>query len=147
MPNDNVLKDIECPECGSTGPFDIHGASVSLLRVTDDGTEDYDGASWSDSSRIECCQCRHSGTVRGFTKCDTMKLRVYMAALTRMECVKVIEVPSNTPESDFDRIARVIYDETDVKDFSEDLEYWERGNCYCEHADPNEDCDIVKINS
>jgi len=49
-----------------------------------------------------------------------------------MECTKEIEVPDDTKESAFPDIARKTYDETDGTEFTEDHEYWERGDCWCE---------------
>lgn len=61
-----------------------------------------------------------------------MKLRVHMGALTRMQCTKEIEVPDDTPESDFDNIARTTYDDTEGDEFKQDYDFWERGECWCE---------------
>ena len=131
MTNENVLKDIRCPECKSEGPFNITGATT-FTNVSDDGCDSFEDMDWNDSSFIECISCGHTGTVREFTVTGKMKLRVYLAALTRMEHTVDIEVPDNTPEHEFDAIARRVYDETDAEDFTEDYEFWERGNCYCE---------------
>ena len=64
-----------------------------------------------------------------------MKLTVYMGALTRMECTKEIEVPDDTTEDDFSRIAREVYDGTDAEEFIEDPTFWERGECWCEKVE------------
>jgi hypothetical protein len=52
-----------------------------------------------------------------------------------MGCTTDINVPDDTPEADFPRIAREVYKKTDVTEFSEDYEYCERGDCYCERVE------------
>jgi hypothetical protein len=32
MPNDNCLEGVSCPECGSEGPFWIHGGAFFLVH-------------------------------------------------------------------------------------------------------------------
>jgi len=64
-----------------------------------------------------------------------MKLRVNLGALTRMEHTSIIEVPDNVPEERWSEIARVMYEHTEAEDFTEDTEFWERGECWCEKVD------------
>jgi hypothetical protein len=63
-----------------------------------------------------------------------MKVRIQLSALTRMECTKEIEVPNGTSKHVLDQKVREVYDETDSDEFTEDLEYWERGDCYWEEV-------------
>jgi len=63
-----------------------------------------------------------------------MKLLVHMAALTRMEYTREVEVPNGTPQSDWDDIARREYDAADGTEFTTDNDYWERGDCWCEEV-------------
>ena len=70
-----------------------------------------------------------------------MKLRVNIGALTRKEYSCIIEVPDGTPENEYGEIARTIYDHTEAEDFTDDLEFWERGECGCVVADAADEVD------
>jgi len=63
--NENCLKDMACPACGSRGPFRI--AAGVVVRVFDDGTDTCSDFEWSNSSRCVCDDCEHAGTVGAFT--------------------------------------------------------------------------------
>lgn len=64
-----------------------------------------------------------------------MKLKVNLGALTRKEHTCVIEVPDTVSEDDWTQIARVMYEHTEAEDFEDDLEFWERGECWCVKVD------------
>lgn len=68
-----------------------------------------------------------------------MKLRVNLGALTRKEHTAVIEIPDDVPEERWGEIARTMYEHTETEDFTDDLEFWERGECWCEKADHGDD--------
>jgi len=68
-----------------------------------------------------------------------MKLRVHLAALTRMEYTTVVEVPDDTPAHKYADIVRDLYDKTDGTEFTEDNEYWERGHCWAERVPDDEE--------
>jgi hypothetical protein len=51
-----------------------------------------------------------------------------------MECAQEIEVPDGTSNDALDQKVRELYDNTDGDEFTEDVEYWERGDCYWEEV-------------
>ena len=65
-PNINCLEGMQCPKCGSFGPFEI--AALLTVRVTDDGSEvppqDHD---WHDDSPAVCVACLFTARVAHFT--------------------------------------------------------------------------------
>lgn len=63
--NDNCLRDIACPSCGSRGRFDIEVSTVA--KFDDMGSDDTGDMEWSDDSFIGCRACNHSGQVADFT--------------------------------------------------------------------------------
>lgn len=63
--NDNCLKNIACPECGSRGPFTIFAASSFLM--TDNGVEDAGDIEFDKNAAIMCMACRKTDNVDGFT--------------------------------------------------------------------------------
>jgi len=73
MANENCLKNIACPACGSMGPFEIE--VTTTVTVHDDGTDLPSGdINWGEWSRCACTICRHRGYVKTFTnRMSTMK--------------------------------------------------------------------------
>lgn len=65
MPNENCLKGLRCPYCGSEGPFRI--ACQAVVLVFDDGTDETDSVEWDDDSACTCSQCHESASVKKFT--------------------------------------------------------------------------------
>jgi hypothetical protein len=66
MANTGCLEGMQCPQCGSDGPFRI--ACQVLVLMGDEGTEDdLSGSEWEDNSLCECDECDHSGTVKDYT--------------------------------------------------------------------------------
>lgn len=64
-PNENCLEGMQCPSCGSFGPFNIEMTVVCM--VYDNGTEHPEGDSeWNDESHCLCTQCDHEGAVKEF---------------------------------------------------------------------------------
>lgn len=64
--NSNVLKDWQCPYCGSLEPFDIR-ARATFEGVTDEGTEFYTNVEWDSLSWVRCCSCGNTGTAGEFS--------------------------------------------------------------------------------
>lgn len=64
--NENCLSGMQCPNCGSCGPFIVE--VTSLVKLYNDGSnEDYGmNFDWDDSSYCECAECHHAETVRKF---------------------------------------------------------------------------------
>ena len=71
MPNENCLRGIRCPKCGSETEFDIVVEVVA--RLQDDGVHEYREPDWGSTSTIQCREfpCEHSGTVAEFTVQDS----------------------------------------------------------------------------
>jgi hypothetical protein len=65
MVNTNCLTDMQCPKCGSEGPFWIEGTADFL--VSDDGTMEYSGVDWQSGNRCECVTCTYFAHVADFT--------------------------------------------------------------------------------
>ena len=63
--NENCLRELACPKCGSRGDFKI--CVVSTATVSDDGTEDFEGSDWDETSWCHCRQCGNRATVLDFT--------------------------------------------------------------------------------
>jgi len=59
-------------------------------------------------------------------------IRINLSAMTRVTWSGDVEVPNNMSENDLDDMVRYFYDEIDGSEFTEDNEYWERGDCYHE---------------
>jgi len=72
--NKNCLEGIECPRCGSQGPFRI--ACTSMMDVEDDGTGDCEDIEWDDKSYCECRNCSAYATVRYFRITNKHKLYI-----------------------------------------------------------------------
>jgi hypothetical protein len=88
MPNENCLKGIKCPQCGSDEAFGI--ACDVVYEITDDGTGDQltDGHEWDETSYCECRNCFKSGTVADFrvnhVEVGMRKLRTLMTEYSRL---------------------------------------------------------------
>lgn len=65
MNNENTLRGICCPYCGSEGPFKIE--ATALFCVSDDGSADFNDMDWGASSRCICDECGASGLASDFT--------------------------------------------------------------------------------
>ena len=65
MTNNNVLQGIQCPECKSYGPFNIHGEAL-FLDVDDYGVSEFENFEWSDESSFYCVMCKHHGQAKEF---------------------------------------------------------------------------------
>lgn len=66
-PNTNCLEGMQCPECGSYGPFVL--AIQTWMEFDDDGEDPFDTGGdreWDDDSGCVCSSCKHRGKVRDF---------------------------------------------------------------------------------
>lgn len=65
MTNENCLAGMQCPHCGSEGPFAI--AIDTVCIVSDEGIEDQIGDSdWDRNSYCECRECGNAQKVMDF---------------------------------------------------------------------------------
>ena len=55
--NDNVLEGIECPHCGSQGPFVMAVTRKGYATVDDDGFDDFNSFESEFDGPCECCSC------------------------------------------------------------------------------------------
>lgn len=60
----------------------------------------------------------------------TKFVEIRLAALTRVEYREVAEVPASMTSDEMDDLLRERYDEVDGGAFSQDPDYWEKGQCY-----------------
>ena len=64
--NKNCLEGMQCPECGSEGPFRIR-VNVEILMYDDGSTDSPNGdQEWDDGSWCSCDECEHTGKVKAF---------------------------------------------------------------------------------
>lgn len=63
--NENCLEGMQCPSCGSEGPFKI--VAETCATVFDDGVDSSEDFEWDDASPCTCKACDHEGTVESFT--------------------------------------------------------------------------------
>ena len=64
-----------------------------------------------------------------------MKVRMHLAALTRVELSVDIEVSEDTTLEELDTLLDEAYDDADGDAFRDDTEYWEKGSCHYEILD------------
>jgi len=71
MANDNCLAGMQCPQCGSEGPFVME--VTTLVLMSDEGNDPWwnDGGGvetqWNNASYCQCRACAYQGTVADFT--------------------------------------------------------------------------------
>lgn len=58
-----------------------------------------------------------------------MKVRINLAAITRMEYSEEIEVPDDTTDAKLDDLLEERYDKVDGGEYTDDNDYWEKGYC------------------
>lgn len=64
-PNVNCLEGMECPKCGSFGPFTIEVTKSVIMH--DDGSEDIGGdETWNDGAHCRNDECEHFGILEEF---------------------------------------------------------------------------------
>ena len=64
-----------------------------------------------------------------------MKVRLNLAALTRVEFSKEVEVPDGTTPHELDDMVRDLWDNTDGGEFWDDPDYFEKGHCWWDKLD------------
>lgn len=71
---------------------------------------------------------------------ETKKVRIKLAALTRVEYEEVLEVPADMTDEELDELVDQRYEEVDGGLYWDDEQYWERSSS-CEHvpADPDDE--------
>lgn len=65
----------------------------------------------------------------------TKKVRITLAALTRVEYTEVLEVPADMSDEDLEALVDKRYDDVDGGNFVDDPDYWVRGECSFSIAD------------
>lgn len=74
------------------------------------------------------------------TRVDTKKVRIILAAKTRVEYSEILEVPKDMAASDLDRLVNQRYRDVDGGLYADDPDYWERSpSCDWELADPDDE--------
>lgn len=68
--NDNVLEGIQCPHCGSQGPFIMSLRSWGFATVSDDGYDDYKTHGTDFEGPCECCECEKDFNFMDFSDND-----------------------------------------------------------------------------
>lgn len=66
----------------------------------------------------------------------TKKVRITLAALTRVEYSEVLEVPANMSDRELQSLVEHRYDNVDGGKYSDDAEYWERSQSCGFEAEP-----------
>lgn len=99
MPNTNCLAGMDCPKCGSEGPFNI--VVTTIMEVSDDGTNTHEDTEWDYKSYCKCTECGHEARVWNFTishrevdkveKTKPDNLPLLIGSLTTDEGKKVLE--------------------------------------------------------
>lgn len=64
MSNTNCLAGLQCPNCGSFGPYQI--AAKCFAEVTDDGVQDTADFEWEGNSWCRCVVCSFQKKVKDF---------------------------------------------------------------------------------
>ena len=64
----------------------------------------------------------------------TKRIRINLAALTRVEYSEEIDVPVEFEEEQMDEFVNLAYQEVDGGLFQDDTQYWEKGNCFHEEC-------------
>lgn len=69
---------------------------------------------------------------------ETRKIRVTLAALTRVEYSEVLEIPASLTQHEVDALVQQRYEDVDGGEYTDDGEYWRRGECHAEAADDSD---------
>ena len=57
--NENCLENYQCPNCGNHETLRIQ--CVTMVKMTDMGSEEHEDLEWDENSYMECPQCHHNG--------------------------------------------------------------------------------------
>ena len=96
--NDNVLAGIECPHCGSQGPFVMAVTRRGYATVSDDGFDDYDDYESEFEGPSECCDCGERFNFKNLEDNDEEAQGVLVAK----ELDRILDDEDNEPEWDID---------------------------------------------
>ena len=66
---------------------------------------------------------------------ETKMVQVTLGALIRMEYVETLRVPADITEGELAELGGLRYAQTDGGEFSQDPDYWERGECHATQID------------
>jgi len=62
----------------------------------------------------------------------TKQVTIHLAALTRVEYSETVEVPVEFDKELMEEIVLETYDAVDGGEYNDDMDFWEKGNCYYE---------------
>lgn len=122
-----------CLECGSDNVEESAWLKVNTHEVVSHGIDGPIDHFW-------CKNCDDvldtDGQVKGLVRKEdykpkeaTMKVRIFLAALTRTELSKLIEVPRSTTDSELDEKVQEAWHRAGGDEFEEDPDYFEKGTC------------------
>lgn len=66
---------------------------------------------------------------KGVNRPATKPMRIKLSACTRVEYNEVIEVPADISQQELQTLLDMRYDQVDGGDYTDDHEYWKRGDC------------------
>jgi hypothetical protein len=72
-------------------------------------------------------------------KPETKRVTIMLAALTRVEWSAIVEVPKDMTQSELEDLVDTMYDEIDGGEFTEDTEFWDKGECRYERVPRDSD--------
>lgn len=96
--NDKVLEGIECPHCGSQGPFVMAIRSWGYATVDDDGFDDFNS---SESEFDGPCECLGCGKDFNFMDLDDNDEDA-QAVLVTKELDRILDDEDDEPDWDID---------------------------------------------
>lgn len=120
-------------ECGNCG----HVCSQSQLRDIKDYhmRVDFDGPEPSG----ECPQCGALSYQVTDPAVPMRSVRIKLVALVRKEYSETLSVPAAMTSAQLHQLVHARYQAIDADAFEDDPEYWERGHCDFESAEPTDD--------
>lgn len=68
-------------------------------------------------------------------KPETKRIRIMLGAMTRAEWSALVEVPKNMKRDELTDLVARFYDDIDGTEFTDDNEFWDKGECTYEHTD------------
>lgn len=76
-------------------------------------------------------------------KQPTKLVRINLSALTRVEYCEVVEVPASFSEGDIQEVIDTCYKQVDGGAYVDDVEFWEKGECWSEEACEGEGAQVI----
>ncbi|MEE8058381.1 MAG: hypothetical protein V3T17_11185, partial [Pseudomonadales bacterium] len=80
------------------------------------------------------------GQEKGRLSGNKKRVLINLSALTKMEYSEEIIVPVEFDEGTLNDLTNQAYRDLDASDFSEDAEYWEKGDCRYDVLEENKNC-------